>query len=213
MTLEPLDRAEAVRYLGGGSREPDERLSALLSDCEKELISAARPKYLYKFIDLPCAELTRGEDIKAHLEGCRKAAVLCATLGAEVDRLLRVAQVTDMSRAVVLDALAGVAIEQVCGRIDEMLAEQLPELFMTFRFSPGYGDYPLETQKTILALLDAPRRIGLTLNESLLMIPSKSVTAVVGFSSSPLTAKKRGCASCDMRGSCKYRKQGEHCGF
>ena len=202
--LESLDRAEALRYLGGAKTEPDEKMTSLLNDCEARLLSAAKPGYLYKIISLPCEWLLVGEDIKNHLANCRSAALICATLGAEVDKLIRVSQITDMPRAVVINSLAAVAIEQVCDKIEE-------KLFAIFR--PGYGDFPIELQKSFLSELDAPRKIGLSANSSHILTPSKSVTAVIGISSQPIEAKKRGCAVCNLRKTCRYRRNGEHCGF
>ena len=211
ITLDRLNRSEAARYLGGAKVEMNDAMRALIDECEAQLLDTARPKYLYRVVDLPDETLIVGEDIKRHLSGCAKAVLLCATLGAEVDRLLRVTQVRDMARAVVLDSLASVAVEQVCNKADEPIAAQNPEYHMTFRFSPGYGDYPIELQKEFLRRLDAPRKIGLSANESYLLIPSKSVTAIAGLSTSPVDVKKRGCATCNLRKTCRYRKNGEHC--
>ena len=122
--LESLDRAEALRYLGGAKTEPDEKMTSLLNDCEARLLSAAKP-------------------------------LICATLGAEVDKLIRVSQITDMPRAVVINSLAAVAIEQVCDKIEEKLSAIFPESYFTFRYSPGYGDFPIELQKSFLSELDA----------------------------------------------------------
>jgi 5-methyltetrahydrofolate--homocysteine methyltransferase len=138
---------------------------------------------------------------------------MCATLGAEIDKLIRISQISDMAKAVVLDSFSSVAIEQVCSKVDELLAEKYEGMNMTFRFSPGYGDYPIELQKDFLRILDAPRKIGLTTNENYLLMPTKSVTAVLGLSKSPIERKKRGCAICNMRGKCQFRRNGEHCGF
>lgn len=212
ITLEKLNRAEAKRYLGGGGLKLDDRMLSLFDSCEKEVINRAAPKFLYKIIDLPDESLMAGGDIKNHLEGCGKAALICATLGADIDRMLRESQIADMSRAVVLDSLSSVAIEQVCQKVDKLLAEKYPEYSFTFRFSPGYGDYPIEMQKDFLRALDAPRKIGLSTNESYLLIPTKSVTAIAGMSKSPIERKKRGCAVCNMRETCKFRRIGEHCG-
>ena len=212
ITLQRLNRREALRYLGGAGVQRNEVMERMMDEAERELFRAARPKYLYKTVDLPDEELTAGEDIKRHLEGCRRAVLLCATLGAEVDRLIRVAQIRDMAAAVVLDSMASVAIEQVCQRADELIAAQLPGCFLTFRFSPGYGDYPIELQKTFLTRLDAPRKIGLSASDSYLLIPAKSVTAIAGVSEKPIPQKKRGCAVCNLRETCQYRRNGEHCG-
>lgn len=211
--LEKLNRNEAVRYLGGSGVAPNYRMDRLMDECEKEILAKSSPKYLYIEKALPCDELMRGEDIKNHLDGCEKAIVMCATLGAEIDRLIRINQISDMAKAVVLDSFASVAIEQVCGKFDELIAEKYEGYFQTFRFSPGYGDYPIELQKSVLSMLDAPRKIGLATNENSLLTPTKSVTAVMGLSKTPIDRKKRGCAVCNMRDRCKFRRNGEHCGF
>ncbi len=208
-----LNRREAIRYLGGAKVEFNDTMEHLLDECEPKILSVAKPKFLYQEIDMPCGDILQGDDIKKHLEGCQKAVIMCATLGSEIDRLIRVAQVADMAKAVVLDSLASVAVEQACSKVDELISNKLPNYFMTFRFSPGYGDYPIEMQKYFLNRLDAPRKIGLTTNDNFLLIPSKSVTAVLGLSTEPIEQKKRGCAICKMRAICKFRKNGVHCGF
>lgn len=211
--LEKLNRKEAIRYLGGAGISLSYRMDVLMDECEREIIAKASPKFLYLEKNLPCAELMHGNDIEKHLEGCEKAIVMCATLGAEIDKLIRISQIADMAKAVVIDSFASVAIEQVCSKVDEQMAEKYPDYNMTFRFSPGYGDYPISLQKSFLTMLDAQRKIGLTTNDNYLLMPSKSVTAVIGLSKSPIERRKRGCAVCNMRYKCKYRKSGEHCGF
>ncbi|HCB96536.1 MAG TPA: methionine synthase [Ruminococcus sp.] len=213
INLDKLNRNEAKRYLGGAGIKLNDKMQALMDECEKTILSNVSPKYLYSVIDLPCGEIISGNDIKNHLDGCEKAVMMCATLGNGVDRIIRIAQVADMSRAVVLDSFASVAVEQLCCKVDELIAEKYPEYNMTFRFSPGYGDYPIEMQKNFLNRLDAPRKIGLTTNDNFLLMPAKSVTAVAGLSKSPIEKKKRGCAVCNLRATCKFRRNGEHCGF
>lgn len=207
-----VNREEALRYLGGAG-VPDERMLALLDEAESQLLRAAKPKYLFRVVALPCGRLVSGNDIAKHLDGCDRAAVLCATLGAEVDRLIRVSQISDMPRAVVLDAMASAMIEQVCCAVDGILAEQMPDCYFTYRFSPGYGDYPIGLQRDFLRFLDAPRKIGLGMTDSFLLTPTKSVTAVAGISASPVPRGRRGCAVCSLRQTCAYRRKGSHCGF
>ena len=211
--LEKLNRKEAVRYLGGAKVEMNDWMESLLDECEELVIQNAQPRVIYKEHDLPWPEIMQGKDIEKHLEGCRKAILVGATLGGEIDRLLRVCQVEDMKKAVVIDVLASTAIEQVCSQLDDELAKKYPDSYLTFRFSPGYGDFPIEMQRTLLHMLDAPRKIGLTLNDSLLMVPTKSETAVLGISDGQLKRGRRGCATCNMNGQCQFRKNGEHCGF
>lgn len=209
--LEKLNRSEAVRYLGGAGVKTNYRMDTLFDECEKEILEKANPKYLYAERSLPDEDLIKGNDVKAHLDGCEKAVIMCATLGADIDRLIRVNQISDMAKAVVADSLASVAIEQVCNTFDKIIAEKYDGWYMTFRFSPGYGDYPIEMQKYFLQSLDAPRKIGLCTNDNFLLTPTKSVTAVLGLSKNPIEKKKRGCAICNMREVCKFRRNGMHC--
>ena len=74
------------------------------------------------------------------------------------------------------------------------------------RFSPGYGDLPLAAQRELFALLDCPRKIGLTLNESLLMSPTKSVTAFAGITDAQTAHDEGGCARCENP-DCMYRRK------
>jgi 5-methyltetrahydrofolate--homocysteine methyltransferase len=142
--------------------------------------SAAR--FIYKTVDINCSIL-QGNDIKTHLDGCNEVIILAATLGLQVDELIRRTESSNMAEAVVLDALASAAIEQLC---DEAEAEILSKYAQKEaaaprrRFSPGYGDFPLEVQRELLALLGAKKKIGLYVSESNLLIPRKSVTAVIG---------------------------------
>lgn len=213
ITLDRLNRNEAVRYLGGAGISLNYRMDRLMDECEAEILKNARPKYLYSEIDLPNGEFMRGKDIVEHLDGCDRAIIICATLGTEIDKLIRINQISDMAKAVVLDSFAGVAIEQVCNKVDAVIAEKYKGKYMTFRFSPGYGDYPIELQKLFITKLDAPRKIGLTTNDNSILMPSKSVTAIAGLSDNPIDRKKRGCAVCNMRDRCKFRRNGAHCGF
>ena len=88
MTLpEKLDRGEAIRYLGGTGIELTDEMNALIDDCERELLSVIAPKYRCITVALPCEEIMRGEDFRRHLEGCDRAVMLCAILGAEPDRV------------------------------------------------------------------------------------------------------------------------------
>ena len=152
-----------------------------------------------------CSMPLSGRDIAAHLTGCSHAALLAATLSASVDQCLRQAQATDMTDALLYDALASAAIEQVCDAAAGELHHALPELYQTWRFSPGYGDFPLEVQPLLLAALDAPKRIGLCATDSLLLTPTKSVTALIGLSETEPPKRLRGCATCSMRDRCAYR--------
>lgn len=209
--LEKLSRQECLRYLGGKNLSVTPQIENLLDICEKKIFETASVKYLYKEIPVDSPVLHHGNYIEEHLKGCEKAVVMCATLGPGIDRLIRVSQITDMSEAVVIDSLASVAIEQVCNQVDMIVSSLYPSEYLTFRFSCGYGDYPIDLQGEFLRILDAPRKIGLCTNKSSLLTPTKSVTAVMGISKNPIEKRKRGCAVCNMRENCKFRKAGLRC--
>lgn len=198
-------------------------LERTVDECEKKLLSAIRPNFVFRVFNIAFGEkgvevcgsslVLKGNDIRNHLEGCDRAVLMCATLGADTDRLIRTAEITDISSAFVMDALASAAIEDICRLADEEIKNQLPDCFFTWRFSPGYGDFPIDIQKDFLETLNAPKRIGLCTGENNILIPRKSVTAVAGISEKPVPKKRRGCAGCNMKESCAFRRRGEHCGF
>ena len=116
-----------------------------------------------------------------------------------------------MAYALVLDALASAMTEEFCDSAENEMKAKLPGNF-TWRFSPGYGDYPIELQPDMIRFLNADKLIGLTATESNILIPRKSVTAVIGVSEDEQEQALRGCAVCKMRENCRYRKDGGHCG-
>ena len=146
------------------------------------------------------------------LGGCDTAVLLCCTLGLDFERQLRSLERRDMGEAVILDACGSAWVESGCDQAEKELAELFAPRFLTDRFSPGYGDLPLSLQPSVLALLDAERRLGVHVSESFLMTPSKTVTAVLGVSDTPQPARIRGCAFCVMRGKCEYRNSHAGCG-
>lgn len=190
--LRPVDRKEAARYLGYRDAEPDEIILQMMDECEKELSEAAHPAYTVGIFDIEpvndttvglkdCTLVLTGKDIVKHLEGCQSAALMAVTLGSGVDTLLRKLQVTSMPKALVADAMAGAMIEQICNDVQAELSEKLPNMRQTWRFSPGYGDLPLAIQPEFLTVVEAPKRIGLSVTEGNMLTPVKSVTAVVGL--------------------------------
>ena len=199
ITLTQLNTAEVLRYMGCPPEKADGALTAQVEDCARELLGAVRPRWSWRPVEISfeaCGVrlenglLLPGEDLKAHLSGCGRAAVFCATLGAEADALIRRAERLDMSRALTLDCCASAAVEAVCDRIEGELQEKFPGCSFPFRYSPGYGDLPLEVQGPLLDLLDAPRRAGLCATANHLLTPRKSVTAILGVSSGEIEKKE-----------------------
>ena len=125
----------------------------------------------------------KGESIRSHLAGCSRGLLFCLTLGAGADRAIAKAQAEDMALAVVTDALASAMAECACDMAEE---EILSESYFfscraTSRFSPGYGDLSLEHQKKIVSVLNASRRLGVSVSKGGLLLPRKTVTAIIGL--------------------------------
>lgn len=211
MKLEKPLQVDKKQWLGrlGVKGQADQRLCLAMETCEKQLLQAARPQGVYRVLGLDDLEL-KGTAIQKHLDDCGEMAVMAATLGADMDRMLRAAQIRDMADAFLLDCGASVLIEQVCDLLEEQIRQE-SDGFLTGRYSPGYGDLPIETQSQLLAALDAGRKIGLTVNQNHIMIPRKSVTAVLGMADHPVTGYLATCGECALRDTCVLRKEGKSC--
>ncbi|MBR5088023.1 MAG: hypothetical protein IK093_01205 [Ruminiclostridium sp.] len=205
-------KEEALRYLGYGGKEPDAGTAELLDRAYKELCEAVSPGSCVKLVYKDeAAPLLRGNDIEKHLAGSDRVIFFAATLGTKADALIRTAEISNMAYALVLDSLASAMTEEYCDELEEKLRAQYGGHF-TWRYSPGYGDYPIDIQPDIIRFLNADKRIGLTATESNILIPRKSVTAVIGISETEQSGGVRGCAGCNLKDTCRYRKGGNSCG-
>lgn len=211
-----LNRREILRYLGYKQKDmPDEQTLRLIEETERELLSVLETKSVYRIfpiqevgestIDMGFVRI-ESRNLAKNLRGCDRAVFLAATLGNAVELLLRKYNRLQVSRALVLQAAATEAIEQYCDACERRIREDLgPGFWMRPRFSPGYGDFPLEFQRDMIRILETPKRIGLTLTDSLLMMPSKSVTAVIGVSRENTDCHRSGCEVCEKK-DCPYRR-------
>ncbi|MBQ8407430.1 MAG: Vitamin B12 dependent methionine synthase activation subunit [Clostridia bacterium] len=182
-----IDRGEILRYMG--CKESSAEIEALID----RSLSEAQGVLNYKvaFCELPISAdgdlldlgftSVRSRDLAKCLQGCGSIVVFAATVGLGLDRLiLRYGRISP-SVAVCLQAIGAERIEALCNSFCAELVSYGKE--PRPRFSPGYGDLPLTLQRDIFRTLECEKRIGLTLNESLLMSPTKSVTAIVGLKS------------------------------
>ena len=210
-----IDKSEVRRYLGI-PKETDEVTERLIDECIKELTAAMRPKFVRRTFaitkDNSCIYLDEcnltltGDTAGKRLSGCTSCALLGATLGIEADNLIRIAQSSNMAKAVIFDACATDLIEKVCDRAQSELAEEAAKkgLLITERFSPGYGDLSIEFQKDITEFLETKKNIGLSLNDSFMMTPVKSVTAIIGIGKEKNKCTGPGCMIC-RNDNCPYR--------
>ena len=204
-------KKEALRYLGYRG-EPDEQTVSLLLCAEKEFSEKAAPSFCWRLMaKSECEHLLTGGDIKNHLKDSENVILFAATLGAAADRIIRAAEISDMAYAVVADAYASALIEDYCDRCEKIMQEKAGGNF-TFRYSPGYGDYPISVQSSFIKALSADKQIGLTATENHILLPRKSVTAVIGITEKQREENRNKCESCNMKNKCLLRKDGSDCG-
>lgn len=218
--LERVSVNEAARYMGVAG-EPDENVISLIERADRLVRERVNPRYIYRETTAEVTQdgiwlaseelLLTGENIKRHLSGCTRVILLAATLSAEADKLIRTAAVTDVAVSLAIDCVCSAAVEQLCDKAEEEIFSTVLAPFRTWRFSPGYGDLPLSVQGDFLRAVDAQRRIGLTVSDSDILIPSKSVTAVIGISDNPVESPKTGCDICKLKGRCGFAAKGVTC--
>lgn len=215
MMEDRIRRSEVFRYLGYGSQTPDEEIKKLAEECIKEILEAAEERICVRefpltvrggILDCGCFR-TVSRSLSRSLGGCARVLVMAATLGPAADRLLLKYGKLFMAKAVVMQAAAAALIEEVCDRNFEAWRREYEEkgLYLRPRFSPGYGDFPLSVQKELLGGLEAGKRLGITLTDGGLMMPSKSVTAVIGISPVKGFCRTEGCEACEKK-NCPYRR-------
>ena len=211
-----INRKEALRYLGyRQSIEGDlTEINSALDRCIEVLQKTAVPRHIVKRLPLTIENHTitigdmmiHSKNLENNLKGCHAVYLFAATIGIEVDRLIKRTELTKMSDAVIYQAAGAAMIEAYCDEVNEELNQEAYKNneFLKPRFSPGYGDLALDHQKDFMRILQMDK-IGISLLESLLMVPSKSVTAVIGVSRLPRNCTVQGCEVCAKR-DCAYRR-------
>lgn len=215
--LTAIDRSEMKRYAGikNGQQFPekiiDEAASLVLTlkspqtvwslypyDCEKGIVGADE-KYIIE-----------SKSLRKHLANAEQVIFLAATVGEMVEEAASAAFARgEYALGLLIDAAATAAVEQTADALETLLVGKFQGqgLKMTFRFSPGYGDWDLREQAKVVALANA-EAIGITLTDSLMLTPRKSITAIIGLcpdSNEEMPAK--GCQNC-AKLDCEMRKDG-----
>lgn len=212
-----MEKQEILRYLGAGKSDP--QLDLLIARAEKELIQVATPRYVSGKFSLSVRDdgaviggtYLPSKTLAAHLKGCQEAFLVAFTLGPGVDALIRRYELVEMSLVPVLQACAAVYTEEQADQAQEDLETYAKEkgLFLRPRYSPGYGDLPLSSQRFLFDALQVSKKIGVTLTDTFLMLPMKSITGVVGLSKDPSLCHVGKCMSCSAK-NCPFRKGEEN---
>lgn len=215
MLLE-FNQREVYRYLGYNRNIPDDNTKKLILECENELLQVMTPRHIYRCFDLEVdgqgtihvagMELV-SRNLSVNLKGCNKAIIMAATLGIGADKLLHKYNMINMAKAVIVQAAAAAYMESYCDHVNELIAGEYrsKELYLRPRYSPGYGDLGLDCQEQVLACLNAGKQIGITLTDGGIMLPEKSVTAIIGVSTTNLKCSTGGCEICD-NANCQFRR-------
>lgn len=210
---EPEFRLDQIlRY--AGCKDDNEQTAELVRQCINEVRESLVYKVCYRtvavsqsdgLLDLEFSK-SESKDLARNLHGCGEAVLFAATIGLQIDRLIARFGHISPSKALIMGAIGSERIESLCDAFNADIKSnaQLEGRFTRPRFSPGYGDMPLLMQREIFKVLDCSRKIGLTLNESAMMSPSKSVTAFIGISSEKKIKKHEDCNSCSKT-DCEYR--------
>lgn len=182
----PFNKKEILRYADCKDLSPE--IEMLLDECIEEATKTLSYKACYCILPINISGNTidfgafkvNSEKLAINLKNCESAIIFGATLGTDFDRLIMKYGKLSPTKALFFQAIGATMIETLC---DEFCKDIKAELNVNLkpRFSPGYGDLDLSCQKSIFKLLNCSKKIGLTLNDSLLMSPTKSVTAFVGI--------------------------------
>ncbi|MDR1375356.1 MAG: hypothetical protein LBJ45_00890 [Holosporaceae bacterium] len=214
-------RSEVIRYLGyGNGVNITPEIDYLIQKGMLDICAIAEPRAIYRYfslenyIDFPSRKDSAafsGDSEKTcglSLRLCDGIILMGTTLGIPVDQLLNRAQIRNMAYALVLDSCATAAIESVCDDLQNRLvtAYASQNKYLTNRYSPGYGNLQLSSQPQLLSLLDAERKIGVSVTQNFLLMPSKSVTAIIWASNFRQKTGRISCNVCGMRNRCYFKR-------
>ena len=180
----PFDKSEILRYAQAKGESPE--LDLIIDECIGEVSDKLVYKVCYGEFDISVDQPNidfgfmnvTSKDLSKNLKDCKKTVVFGATVGIELDRLiLRYGRISPV-KALIFQAIGAERIEALADAFNN----EIKEKYITVpRFSAGYGDFSVYKQTDIFNILDCGRKIGLTLNDSMMMSPTKSVTAIIGI--------------------------------
>ncbi len=182
-----VNKRMALRFMGCKDDNISGVMEEIYEDCLREYYSSAELKAVYRktsvsfkkgnVIGFDFGDI-ESESLCKSLAGCNIAYVFAATAGQKVDRSIKRFGLSSEAESMIFSCIASSGVECWCDYVNEELAKKHK---LRPRFSPGYGDVPLSVQPDILSFLDATRKIGISLTGSLMMVPVKSVTAIIGI--------------------------------
>lgn len=185
-----INEKEILRY--AGCRKADDEVIALMRSCVEEAREKLSYNVCFRELDIcsiaqdGCIDLgicnIKSADLAKNLRDCGRVIIFAGTLGIDIDRLIYKYGRISPSKALMMQAIGAERIEALCDTFCDDIFSQVQNVSrLKPRFSPGFGDLTIDVQKLIFDVLGCTKSLGMSLNESLLMSPSKSVTAFVGI--------------------------------
>lgn len=218
-----IEKEEVYRYLGYKGNIPEDTTLKVIDEATSLLQEKSTPKTEYKIFDITqtldgyqvegTTLVLTGKNISQMLKESKRVILMAVTLGLEVENISRMMQIKDLSHGVTFDACASSMVEDLCNQLEAHIKIDIDKegKHLTDRFSPGYGDLPITIQPTICNVLNTSKTMGLNVTSSGIMIPRKSITAIIGIADTPQAMRIKGCAYCSLVKECEYRKLGKTC--
>ena len=220
-----IDREEVLRYLEYKGQDIDNNLIEIIEECRNITKDRINPRYTsrvysikqkYKgIIELEGTNLIlESNDLYEILKDCNECILMAATLGINIEKDIKKYSCTELTKGIIIDSCATTAIEEVCDRVQNKIENNILKngQYLTFRYSPGYGDLSIEKNTEILTILNGQKEIGLTITNSGIMIPRKSVIAIIGITDKKVEQDKTSCSTCKNKSKCKFKKGVNSCG-
>ena len=244
-----IDRTEVLRYLQSSKDLKDENINRLIDEATAEIKKLINFRYIYQKFPIEKTKngikvkgttlILKGNSIQKHLENSKEIYIMAATLGSQIDKKISYYEKISVTKSMIFDACATTAIEEGCDQIEAEIKEKVLAAgneAITFRYSPGYGDLGIDIQKEVLRILKAPKKIGLTASKYNMLLPTKSVTAIIGvveekieknkkeaknieteneeknLENRDLEFEERHCKNCLLYEDCELRRKGIYCG-
>jgi len=172
-----------------GRTVPDGALAARVTELRGKALTIIRPAHTWHRFPIVEGNIVSGSvrlaisgTLARHLADCHAAYLACGTLGAGFDAFQRRVSAISGADALIVQAIGAALIEKLMDEVEAEIHRELqPNETLVSRYSPGYGNFPLAAQRELLLLLDASRMVGVSLTDTLLMVPSKSVSAIIGI--------------------------------
>lgn len=185
LNIEALHPTEAE--LAARLRVPLGYRDAAIVEAERELLRAIRPAMTAVRVKISRQAdgglllgtlSVQSKGLEKNLTGCDEAFLFAVTLGLSCEQWLHKTALLSPAKHFLADALASAYAEAAADAANEILGEGIST---APRFSPGYGDLPLSIQKDLIVLTEANKFLHIELQDSFLMVPQKSITAIIGI--------------------------------